>query len=102
MVSSSVLLGIQERVSVSSAYSQAPFVLFSLFNFNVLVFILSLYIILYYIVISLKPAYFLIRNRKGVHPEKRGRREELRRVKGGKIIMRIYYVRKKSISNKWG
>lgn len=49
MVSSSVFSGIQERVSVSSAYSQAPFLLFSLFDFNVLVFILSLYIIFYFI-----------------------------------------------------
>lgn len=38
-----------------------------------------------------------MRDIKGVDPDGRGVREELKRVEGGDVIFRIYYVRKKTI-----
>lgn len=42
-----------------------------------------------------------MRERKGMDPDVREGREELGRVEGWKMIIRIYYVRKKLFSTKW-
>lgn len=41
-----------------------------------------------------------MRDRKGVYPDGRGREEELRRIKEGESITRIYYVRENPIYHK--
>jgi len=44
--------------------------------------------------------FFLMRDRKGVDPERRGGGEDLGGVKGGETVIRIYRMRKESIFNK--
>lgn len=63
------------------------------------VFVSYFYIALYFIVIPQKPVCFLIRDTKGVDPDGRSGREELGE-EGGKTIIRICFVRKKTIFNK--
>ena len=48
----------------------------------------------------LEACSFLMRDRKGVDLDGRRGGEELGGVEGGETIIRIYYVRKKSIFNK--
>jgi hypothetical protein len=43
-----------------------------------------------------------VRDRKGVDLDRRRGRKELGGVEGGETLIRIYYVRKQSISNKRG
>lgn len=83
-----------ERVSVSWVLGSflGFFSLFVLSNSDVLVFVLSYYIIIYYY--PLKYVCFLMSDKKRLDLDGRTDVKNLGRVEGGEIIIRIYYVRK--------
>ena len=63
-------------------------------------FIFLHFILLYLLVLFLEVCYFLMKDRKGVDLDGRGGGEELGGVEGGEIIIKIYYIRTKSIFSK--
>lgn len=62
-------------------------------------------IILYYIMLyfnyPLQTCLFLMRDKKGVDPDRRGIAQELGGTKGGETAIKIHYVRKFIFSIKW-
>jgi hypothetical protein len=48
----------------------------------------------------LETCSFLMRERKGVEPKVKGGREQLGGLKRGKIVFRLYCMRKESMANK--
>ena len=63
-----------------------------LFNFDVIDFVLSFFVMFYYY--PLEACFFEVRYRKGMGEDGLGGGEELGGVEGGETVIRIYYVKK--------
>lgn len=57
------------------------------------------YFILFFF-IPWKPVCFLMADRKGVNSDGKGGKKELERVQGGRMVIRIEYMKKNPLSNK--
>ena len=101
-----LLLSVQCSYSTTVYVSESLIILHSLGLFffsqftlpiwDVIVFVLSYYILFCFVVIS---CCFPTRDRKVLEPDRRGGIEVLKLIEGGETIIKIYYIIKVSISN---
>lgn len=64
------------------------------------VFVSVLFYFILFLFIPWKPVCFLMADRKGVNSDGKGGKKELERVQGGRMVIRIEYMKKNPLFNK--